>query len=104
MRIGLILVLVSVFLSAMLVQAAPSARQICQKMISDGRAGGVSQRQCECNHRVAMDMLDKDIRALLFDAWYNGNNNIAAVERLPDQKRVMKQMENMALAVSIDCK
>ncbi|WP_431372791.1 hypothetical protein [Pelagimonas sp.] len=42
--------------------------------------------------------MDEDIKALLFDAWYNGTNNMAALEKLPGRARVKKQLKRMQKA------
>ncbi|MGH1412307.1 MAG: hypothetical protein ACRBB0_02365 [Pelagimonas sp.] len=84
--------------TATFVQAAPSAQQTCKKMVSEGRAGGKTQQQCHCMYQVADQTLDEDIKALLFDAWYNGTNNMAALEKLPGRARVKKQLKRMQKA------
>lgn len=83
--------------------AAPSARQTCKKMIADGRGGVFSQSKCECAYRVADAVLDDDLKALLFDAWYNGTNNMAAMEKLPGRKRIQKQLETMRITTELNC-
>ena len=72
--------------------AAPSAAQVCQKMLADGRGNGLSQAACLCNYQKAEATLDDDIKTLLFDSWYNGTDNMAALEKLPKQGRVKRQM------------
>lgn len=84
-------------------QAAPSGAQICKKMISDGRGGGLSQAQCECDHRVAEAVLDDDIKGLLFDSWLNGTNKMAALGKLPGRKRVRSQLEKMTVTAGLNC-
>lgn len=86
---------VALFIAPSLVTAAPSANQICQKMISEGRGGGLSQNDCLCTYRVADAVLDEDVKSLLFDSWYNGTNNMQAIERLPKQGRVRQQLRTM---------
>jgi hypothetical protein len=72
-------------------------------MISDGRANGMSQKDCMCRHRVADAILDDDIKALLFDSWYNGTNNMAAIEKLPNRRRVEKQLKTMQRSIEPNC-
>ena len=86
-----------------LVSAAPSANQICQKMISEGRGGGMSQSDCLCTYRVADAVLDEDVKSLLFDSWYSGTNNMKAIERLPKQGRVRKQLKTMQRSLKVNC-
>ncbi len=83
--------------------AAPSGSQICKKMISEGRGGGFSQNDCLCTYRVADAVLDDDVKALLFDSWYNGTNNMQAIERLPRQSRIRKQFQRMQRSLKANC-
>lgn len=83
--------------------AAPSANQTCQKMISEGRGGGLSQNDCLCTYRVADAVLDEDVKSLLFDSWYNGTNNMKAIKRLPKQGRVRKQLKTMQRSLKANC-
>ena len=87
-----------------LVPAAPSAKRICQKMITEGRGGDMSQEDCLCTYRVADAVLDEDIKSLLFDSWYSGTNNMRAIERLPNQRRVTKQFRTMQRSLKANCK
>ncbi|MBT9247494.1 hypothetical protein KM031_14335 [Gemmobacter fulvus] len=83
--------------------AAPSGNQICKKMISEARGGGLSQSDCLCTYRVADAVLDEDVKSLLFDSWYNGTNNMQAIERLPQQNRVRKQLRTMQRSLKANC-
>lgn len=83
--------------------AAPTAQQICARMIAEGRAGAMSQAQCQCTYRVADATLDDDIKSLLFDAWYTGANNMAALEALPNPNRIDKQMRTMKRTLKKNC-
>jgi len=94
---------VALIIAPSLVTAAPSANQICQKMISEGRGGGLSQNDCLCTYRVADAVLDEDVKSLLFDSWYNGTNNMQAIERLPKQGRVRKQLRTMQRSLKANC-
>ncbi|MCL6284716.1 hypothetical protein M3P21_14360 [Ruegeria sp. 2012CJ41-6] len=89
-RFGMAFVLSGLVISGA-VNAAPTGQQICKKMISDGRGGGMSQSDCMCSYRVADAVLDDDVKALLFDSWYNGTNNMDAIEKLPRRNRIKKQ-------------
>ena len=93
----------ALILGASMAGAAPTGAQICQKMIADGRANGMSQAKCLCTYRVADTVLDEDIKTLLWDSWYNGTNNMAAVEKLPGRARVKKQMETMYRSLKPNC-
>ncbi|MEO9898074.1 MAG: hypothetical protein ABJD13_00625 [Paracoccaceae bacterium] len=92
-----------ILITSNLALAAPSGKQICNKMIADGRSGGLSHSQCLCNHRVSDAVLDDDIKALLFDSWYNGTNNMQAIERLPKQGRVRKQFKTLQRSLKANC-
>ncbi|WP_108128178.1 hypothetical protein [Gemmobacter caeni] len=96
--------LAAILLSVGPAAAAPSGAEICKKMIREGRANGMDQRKCLCAHRLAEATLDDDITALLFDSWYRGVNNMSAIERLPNQSRVKKQIATMALTLETRCK
>lgn len=93
----------ALFIAPNLVAATPSANQICQKMISEGRGGGLSQSDCLCTYRVADAILDEDIKSLLFDSWYNGTNNMQAMELLPNPRRVRKQLKTMQRSLKTNC-
>ena len=90
-------------ISPNLVTAAPSANQVCQKMISEGRGGELSQNDCLCTYRVADAVLDEDIKSLLFDSWYNGTNNMQTMELLPNPRRVKKQLRTMQRSLKANC-
>ena len=81
---------------------APSGNEICKKMIADGRSE-LNHSNCVCVYRVADAVLDEDIKALLFDSWYNGTNNMQAIERLPNQSRVRKQLKTMQRSLKANC-
>lgn len=83
--------------------AAPSAKQVCKKMIADGRGGVMSQKDCLCTYRVADAVLDEDIKSLLFDSWYNGTNNMQTMELLPNPRRVNKQLKTMQRSLKTNC-
>jgi len=83
--------------------AGPSGAEICRKMIADGRGGDLDQSMCLCTYRVAVAVFDDDIKALLFDSWYNGTNNMSALEKLPGQSRVKKQFRTMKRTLKKNC-
>ena len=82
---------------------AQTAQQICNRMISEGRGGGQSVQDCLCTHRVAVAVLDEDIQALVFDAWLTGNNNMAALEALPNPRRIERQLRTMDRTLEANC-
>ncbi len=83
--------------------AAPSGKQVCKKMIAEGRANVWSLSECQCQYRVADVVLDEDIKTLLFDSWYNGTNNMKAVKKLPNQRRVLKQLKTFRRSGAANC-
>ncbi|MEM6760042.1 MAG: hypothetical protein AAF601_11255 [Pseudomonadota bacterium] len=83
--------------------AAPTGGQICTKMIADGRGGGLDQAGCLCLHRVSDAVLDDDIKALLFASWYDGTDNMQAIEQLPRQNRVRRQMRTLQRSIEANC-
>ncbi|HRK42922.1 MAG TPA: hypothetical protein PLH11_07770 [Gemmobacter sp.] len=80
-----------------------SGAEVCAKMIADGRGGGLTQKNCVCAYRVAETVLDADLRALLFDSWYNGTDNSAALQALPQKGRVLRQMKSMKKTTEKTC-
>ena len=90
-------------LATSLASAAPTGQQVCQKMIADGRSGGLNQSQCECTYRVADKILDDDIKALLFEAWYTGKNNMAEIQKLRRPNRVRRQLQTLAGSLEANC-
>lgn len=83
--------------------AAPSSKQLCQKIIEAGRGIGQSVAQCQCSFRVADAVLDDDIKELMFDSWYTGANNMAALEKLRPKNRVKKQLRTYVKSLNANC-
>ena len=48
-------------------------------------------------------VLDDDIKALLFDSWYTGADNMSALEALPGRNRVELQMRKMDRTLKANC-
>ena len=88
---------------AAMAQPVRSDAEVCAKMIADGRGGGMTQKNCVCAYRVAETVLDADLRALLFDSWYNGTDNSAALQALPNKGRVLRQMKSMKKTTAKTC-
>ena len=63
----------------------------------------MSQNDCLCIYRVADASLDDDIKALIFDSWYTGNNNLQALEQLPKPGRIEKQLKTMQRSLKTNC-
>jgi len=82
---------------------AQTGPQTCAKMKANDRLGPITEAQCQCNYSVASQILDEDIRALLFDAWYNGNDNMAKVEALKPRSRVRREMLEFRKALQKYC-
>jgi len=72
-------------------------------MIADGRGNGLSVQDCKCMYRVADAVLDDDLKALLFEAWYTGRNNMDALESRPNPRRFEKQMRTMERTLAKYC-
>jgi len=72
-------------------------------MSDDGRNGPLTLTDCHCTYRVADAVLDDDIKALLFDSWYNGNSNMARLEKLPRPGRVKRQFRSLERALKKNC-
>ncbi|KPA23163.1 hypothetical protein shim_14580 [Shimia sp. SK013] len=86
---------VGLTLSSSAALAAPGATKTCQKMISEDRADGQTQAQCECTYQLVEEIFDEDLKTLTFDSWYNGTNNMAALEALPNRNKVLRQMKKL---------
>ncbi|WP_299731384.1 hypothetical protein [uncultured Tateyamaria sp.] len=82
---------------------AQTGPETCARMKVEDRLGPLSEAQCQCNYSVADQVLDADIRALLFDAWYNGNDNMAKVEQLKPRHRVRREMLELRKAIQKHC-
>ncbi|MEP1962963.1 hypothetical protein [Tateyamaria sp.] len=82
---------------------AQDAAQTCAKMDREDRLGPLTVAQCHCNYSVADQVLDADIRALLFDAWYTGVNNTAKVEALKPASRVRRQFSRLQNELKKHC-
>lgn len=80
-----------------------TAAQTCTKMRNDDRLGPISYEQCLCNYAVADQVLDDDVKALLFDAWATGANNMAKVEALRPRARVRKQFKTLQRSIQASC-
>ena len=68
-----------------------------------GGGGGRTMEQCLCHYRVAEAVLDDDLKTILFDSWYNGTNNMDAVERLKPRRRIEKQFRTLEKNLRRNC-
>ena len=84
-------------------QAVPSAGQVCKKMIAEGRGGKLTQKDCVCAYGVAEAVLDADLQALLFDSWYTGTDNSAALDALPKRGRILRHLQRMQRIANKTC-
>ncbi|MEL6620468.1 MAG: hypothetical protein AAFY39_07305 [Pseudomonadota bacterium] len=82
---------------------AQGAAATCAAMERDGRLGPLTPAACRCHYAVAQDVLDPDIRALLFDSWLNGSDTAKQVEALKPRRRVQDQLENMLVTAKARC-
>ena len=83
--------------------SAQTGQETCARMKAEDRLGPITEAQCRCNYSVAEQILDEDIRALLFDAWYTGNDNVAKVEQLTPRTRVRREMLELSKALRKHC-
>lgn len=94
----------SIFLAASgFTSAGPTGAQVCSKMISDGRGGNLDQSDCLCNYRAADAVLNDQLKALLFDSWYNGTDNMQKISELPQQGRIRRQFRNLQREIQENC-
>jgi hypothetical protein len=86
-----------------LVLASSAGQNTCSKMKQENRNGGRTMEQCLCHYRVAEAVLDDDLKTILFDSWYNGTNNMDAVERLKPRRRIEKQFRTLEKNLRRNC-
>ncbi len=82
---------------------AQTAEQTCNAMRSDDRLGPNTYAQCLCNYAAADQVLDDDVKALLFDAWRTGANNMAKVEALRPRARIRTQFKTLERTIKASC-
>ena len=83
--------------------AGPTPEAVCQQMVITDPSGQITMEECLCTYQVADQVLDEDIKELLFDAWYTGNNNTEKMKQLPNPKRINKQFSRMERAMKQNC-
>ncbi|WP_299982950.1 hypothetical protein [uncultured Ruegeria sp.] len=76
---------------------------VCQKMVEGDPSGQITMEECLCTYNVADTVLDDDIKALLFQSWYTGENVTEQLEALPEPKRVQKQFKTMERTFNKNC-
>ena len=91
------------FLILPAIAAAQDADTICNRMEREGRLGPLSFAACRCNHAVALEVLDPDLRALLFESWYTGKDNMQRAAELRPRRRVERQLEKMFVTARDRC-
>ncbi len=87
-------------------QAAMAERtpqEICEKLIESEPSGQIEMVECVCTYNVANAVLDDDIKALLFESWYTGENVTDRLNALPNPKRVKKQFSKMERTMKVNC-
>ena len=82
----------------------PSGDKLCKKMIADGRGEELTHSDCLCLYRVADAVLDDSLKHFVFDSWYNGTNNVNAIQSLPNPNRVKRQLKKMSRTLKRNCK
>jgi len=83
--------------------AGPTPEAVCEQMVVTDPSGQITMEECLCTYQVADQVLDEDIKELLFDAWYTGNNNTEKMKQLPNPKRINKQFSRMERAMKQNC-
>lgn len=76
---------------------------VCQKMVEGDPSGQITMEECLCTYNVADTVLDDDIKALLFQSWYTGENVTSQLEALPEPKRVQRQFKTMERTFKKNC-
>lgn len=79
----------------------PSA--VCQKMVESDPREQITMEECLCTYSVADTVLDDDIKALLFQSWYTGENVTDQLKALPEPKRVQRQFKTMERTFKKNC-
>lgn len=83
--------------------AERSPEAVCQRMVDTDQSGDITMEQCLCTYNVADSVLDDDIKALLFEAWYTGENVTEQLNQLPNPKRVKRQFGKMDREMNFNC-
>ncbi len=76
---------------------------VCQKMVEGDPSGQITMEECLCTYNVADTVLDDDIKTLLFDSWYTGENITEKLNALPQPKRVPRQLKTMERTFNKNC-
>ena len=77
---------------------------VCQKMVEGDPSGQVTMEECLCTYNVANTVLDDDIKELLFESWYTGENITEQLNALPKSKRVPRQFKAMEQTFNKNCR
>ncbi len=83
--------------------AGPPAPAVCAKMVASDISGQITMEECLCTYLVAEQVLDNDIKELLFKSWYTGENVTDELNALPNPKRVPKQFSRMERGMKQKC-
>lgn len=102
-HLKLIVGAVSLLISPQLVLADRPPEAVCQKMVEGDPSGQITMEECLCTYNVADTVLDDDIKALLFDSWYTGENITEQLNALPQPKRVPRQLKTMEQTFNKNC-
>lgn len=93
----------AVLILPMTAWAAPSPQATCQVMVDSDPSGQITMEECLCTYQVADQVLDDDIKELLFKSWYTGENVTDQLKALPNPKRVPKQFGRMERGMHQNC-
>ncbi|KIC44587.1 hypothetical protein RA28_17000 [Ruegeria sp. ANG-S4] len=93
----------AVLLLPQIALAAPTPQATCQVMVDTDPSGQITMEECLCTYQVADQILDDDIKELLFKSWYTGENVTDQLNALPNPKRVKKQFSRMERGMKQNC-
>ncbi|KIC20757.1 hypothetical protein [Leisingera sp. ANG-Vp] len=94
---------VLISLGAAAANAAPSAKETCRNLAKhrDGEAPGMTM--CLCIYDLAEDILDDDVRGLLFQSWNDGVDREEEANALKPKGRASLQIKKLEQAAGKKC-
>ncbi|WP_291731073.1 hypothetical protein [Leisingera sp. F5] len=83
--------------------AAPGAEETCKALAARMQGDGPGMNLCTCTYKLADNILDGDIKTLLFLSWTDGIDRRAEADALKPRGRASKQVKKLERAVRKKC-
>ncbi|UWQ76332.1 hypothetical protein [Leisingera sp. M658] len=83
--------------------AAPGAEETCKALAARSQGEGLSMNLCTCTYKLADEVMDDDIKALLFQSWNDGIDRQEEADALKPRGRASKQFRKLERAVRKKC-